>query len=284
VPDDLEQRVARHYGVAGLAARILGGLEAAGLDPDRLTVETLPAVDELHIGGRPATADAVGRLGLMASDHVLDVGCGLGGATRYMAATVGCRVTGLDLTPEYIEVAQMLAERTGLSDPIAYRVGSALAMPFADAAFDAAITLHVAMNIADRAGLYAEIARVLKAGAPLAVYDVMLGQGQGLAYPVPWADTPATSHLRTPQQMRSLLEAADFAIEHVEDRTQYRSGLRPRAGRQGRGRRPAAAGPAPRHARQPAAAAEERARRACRRRHRPRARDRAQDLSAKRAP
>ena len=104
-------------------------------------------------------------MGLRPGAHVLDVGCGLGGATRYIAASIGCRVTGIDLTPEYIEMARLLAERTGLADRVDYHAASALDMPFGPAAFDAAITLHVAMNIKDRAGLYREIARVLKPGA-----------------------------------------------------------------------------------------------------------------------
>jgi ubiquinone/menaquinone biosynthesis C-methylase UbiE len=219
--DDLESAVARHYQVSNLSAAILQALEAAGLDADRLKPADLAPIDEFHIGGRAATIHALEKLHLTGSEHVLDVGCGLGGATRYLADTFGCRVTGIDLTPEYIAVAQMLAERTGLADRIAYKAASALDMPFADATFDAAITLHVAMNIKDRQGLYREIARVLKVGAPLCIYDVMKGDKEGLAYPVPWAQTPATSHLETPQHMRALLADAGFEVSESEDRTDF---------------------------------------------------------------
>ncbi|HXE86310.1 MAG TPA: methyltransferase domain-containing protein, partial [Hyphomicrobiaceae bacterium] len=108
---DLEQAVAQRYGAADLSERILKAITAAGLDPDRLTPEQLAPVDEFHIGGRAATVHAVGKIGLEPGDHVLDVGCGIGGATRYLASTVGCRVTGIDLTEEFVSVARRLTER-----------------------------------------------------------------------------------------------------------------------------------------------------------------------------
>jgi SAM-dependent methyltransferase len=219
--DNLEVSVAQHYRVADLTDRILKAIAAAGIDADRITPEQLAPVDEFHIGGRAATIHAVARMSLKAQDHVLDVGCGIGGATRHLASTVGCRVTGIDLTPGYIEAAEDLARRTGLADRITYRVASALAMPFEDGAFDAAITLHVAMNIKDRSGLYREVARVLKPGAVFCVYDVMRGSNEGLMFPVPWAETPTTSHLTTPQEMQALLSDAGFRIEEVEDRTAF---------------------------------------------------------------
>src|SRR5262245_43247174 len=214
--DDLESSVARHYGIADLTDRILKAAAAAGIATDRFAPEQLAPVDEFHIGGRAATVHAVARMDLKPTDHVLDVGCGLGGATRYIAATFGCPVTGIDLTPQYIATAEELARRTGLADRIAYRIASALAMPFADGAFDAALTLHVAMNIKDRAGFYREVARVLKPGAAFCVYDVMKGHNDALRFPVPWAESAATSHLTTPQEMQALLAAAGFDVMEVE--------------------------------------------------------------------
>jgi SAM-dependent methyltransferase len=219
--DDLEGAVARHYDAADLKDRILKAMAAAGIDTGRVAPEQLAPIDEFHIGGRAATIHAVARMDLKADQHVLDVGCGIGGATRYLASAIGCRVTGIDLTPGYVAAAEELARRTGLADRIAYRVGSALAMPFVDGAFDAALTLHVAMNIKDRDGLYREVARGLKPGAVFCVYDVMKGQKDGLKYPVPWAESSETSHLTTPQEMLALLGDAGFAVREVEDRTEF---------------------------------------------------------------
>ncbi len=213
-----ESAVAAHYGDADLLARIRGGLKAAGLDETALRAEDLAPVDEFHIGGREATVHAVAKMGLNAGMSVLDVGCGIGGAARYLAAEIGCRVSGIDLTPDYIAAAKALTDMTGLSDKIAFETASALDMPFEDAAFHAAITIHVAMNIAARAELYAEIARVLKPGAVFCAYDVMKMNGEDLTFPVPWAETPATSFLATPDDMRGLLDAAGFEVLEVEER------------------------------------------------------------------
>ncbi len=216
-----ENAVAQHYGDANLMERILAGLEAAGADLNRLQPDDLAPVDEFHLGGRKATALAVAKMSLRADQHVLDVGCGIGGAARYIATQTGSKVTGLDLTPEYVEIARKLSDLTGLGDKTAFETGSALAMPFDDGAFDAAVTFHAAMNIADREALYGEIARVLKPGATLCIYDVMKKNEGDLAFPVPWASTPDTSHLTTPDEMLTLLVGAGFEVVDVEDLTDF---------------------------------------------------------------
>lgn len=218
---EIEQAVARHYGTEGLLARILAGLVAGGKDPDNLQPDDLAPVEEFHIGGRKATAHAVGKLALLEDHHVLDIGCGIGGTARFMAAQVGCRVTGIDLTQEYIDVARALTARVGLAGKVDFHVASALDMPFDDACFDAAITIHVAMNIADRAGLYGEIARVMKPGARLCIYDAMTKSEGDIVYPVPWAWSAETSHLTTPDETRALLNGAGFDVIEVEDRTDF---------------------------------------------------------------
>lgn len=218
---NLENAVAKHYGVEKLLPRILAGLEAAGADLNNLKPEDLSPVDEFHIGGREATAYSLERMPLTADQHVLDVGCGIGGAVRYIATSVGCTVTGIDLTPEYIVAARELASRTGLGGKVAFEVASALEMPFGDESFDAAITVHVAMNIQDRPALYREIARVLKPGAAFCAYDVMKKGGEPLVFPVPWAETAETSHLTQPEEMGSLLEQAGFIVTEVDDRTEF---------------------------------------------------------------
>ncbi len=219
--NDIENAVAEHYGTAGLLARILAGLEAVGADLDNLRPEDLAPVDEFHIGGRKATAHAVAGLSLGGDERVLDIGCGIGGTARFIAEQSGCAVTGIDLTPEYIAVADQLTELTGQGGKMRFEVASALDLPFEDESFDAAISIHVAMNIHDRAGLYRETARVLQPGAALCIYDVMVKNGEELAYPVPWAQSAETSHLTTPEETRTLLADAEFEIGEVEDRAEF---------------------------------------------------------------
>jgi SAM-dependent methyltransferase len=212
-----DQKVARHYARNDLAATILGALEAAGKDVTRLTLEDLAPVDEFHIRGRTATAELASGLGLGPGMRVLDVGCGIGGPSRYVAATFDCHVLGIDLTEEFCRVAALLANKVGLGDRVEYRQGDALAMPFADASFDAAYTQHVAMNIEDKAALYAEVARVLRPGARFGVYDVLRGEGGEVVYPVPWARDASISFLVRPEELRSLLESAGFDILGLRD-------------------------------------------------------------------
>jgi len=217
----IETAVGRHYGDTNLLGRFFTGLKASGVDLHHLQPDNLSAIEEFHIGGRKATVHAVKKMGLSEGQHILDIGCGIGGAARYMADQNNCTVTGIDLTPEYIEIAKTLTELTGLENKITFEVANALSMPFKDETFDAAITLHVAMNIPERAALYAEIARVLKPASTLYIFDVMKKNNDDLIFPVPWAETKDTSHLTTPQEMRSLLEDAGFNVQEIEDRTDF---------------------------------------------------------------
>lgn len=217
----IEHAVSQHYASEGLLTRILNGLRSAGIDPQQLQADDLAMVDEFHIGGRLSTAYAVGKMPLHAQQHILDIGCGIGGASRYIANEIGCRVTGIDLTPEYIDTAIKLTEMIGLQNKVTFEIASALEMPFHDGVFDAAITLHVAMNIALRNALYHEIARVMKPGATLCIFDIMKKNNAPLTFPVPWAQSEDTSHLTTADEMHVLLDEAGFEIQEVEDRTQF---------------------------------------------------------------
>lgn len=219
--NDIESSVISHYGDSELLARIHDGLKAAGADPNDIRASDLAPVEEFHIGGRKATEYLVEKMALNADDHVLDVGCGIGGAARYLASKNGHRVTGIDLTPEYISVARALTMQVGLHKTLDFETGSALAMPFENASFDAVMALHVAMNIPDRASLYAEIARVVKPGGILGIYDVMKANGTALSFPVPWAETAETSYVISPEATFDLLEDAGFTVFEIEDRTEF---------------------------------------------------------------
>lgn len=212
-----DDTIAEHYTMQDLAEAIFAGLKQAGKDLNNLKQEDLAPVDEFHIRGREATVELAQQLDLNASKHILDVGSGVGGASRYLASAYGCRVTGLDLTEAYCQVAQLLADRIGLGQLIAYRQGSALDMPFENASFDIVWTQHAAMNIADKARLYAESWRVLKPGGLLAIYDVVAGEGGPLIFPVPWAREPSISFLVTSDELRELLGQAGFQVVSWRD-------------------------------------------------------------------
>ena len=155
---------------------------------------------------------------------MLDVGSGLGGPARHFAETFGCRVTGIDLTPEFVETANALTRRLGLADRVAFQQGSGLSLPFPAGVFDAATLIHVGMNIGDKARLFSEIRRVLKDGARIGVYDVMHVQPDAVPYPMPWAASPATSFLENPDSYRRLLGEAGFELR--SERNQRELALR----------------------------------------------------------
>lgn len=200
-----EQSVQAHYRSAGLLDRILAGLREAGKDPDAPTVDDLAPADEFHSLGRAATRDLAQLAALKFGTRVLDVGSGLGGPARFLAATYGCDVTGLDLMPEFCAVASELSRRTGLTEHTRFRQGNALALPFDDGAFDCVWTIQAQMNIADKDRFYGDIARVLHRGGQLVFQDICVGDGRPLDFPVPWATEPAQSHLIGQDALRALL-------------------------------------------------------------------------------
>lgn len=219
--DSIENRIARHYERGDLEPAILAAAAAAGKQADALTAADLAPVDEYHTGGRQATADFAAEIGFPAGAHLLDVGCGIGGPARYFAETAGCRVTGIDLTAEYVETAAALSRRVGLGGRVEFRRASALDMPFEPAAFDGAYMMHVGMNIDDKARLFTEVRRVLKPGGLFAVFDMMRADAGDLAFPVPWAASQETSFVASPADYRKALDRARFDVVKERDRRDF---------------------------------------------------------------
>lgn len=215
----LNRNIQEHYARPDLGKLILGALEQAGKDVDRLSPQDLAAVDEFHIRGRIATLELARSAGVDASKKVLDVGSGLGGSSRCLAREFGCQVTGIDLTAEYCEVANMLSRRVGLAAQVEFLQADALDLPFTDESFDLVWTEHVAMNIPDKLRLYREMHRVLKPAGTLAIYDILAGPSGPVHFPVPWARGPETSFLATPDELRRLLDQAGFRITDWADTT-----------------------------------------------------------------
>jgi SAM-dependent methyltransferase len=220
-PAPSPSHVSAHYTHGGLTEAIRDGLTSLGKAPDSVTIDDLAPVDEFHIGGRIASEDFLDQLGLTAETQVLDIGCGLGGAARFVATRYGCRVTGIDLTREYVETGNILSTWVGLDQRISLQQGSALALPFDDSSFDRAYMMHVGMNIEDKETLAVEVARILRPGAVFGIYDVMRTGPGDLAFPLPWASTPDLSAVATPERYKAALLAAGFVVTAERNRRDF---------------------------------------------------------------
>jgi sarcosine/dimethylglycine N-methyltransferase len=208
-----------HYRATGLTGRLKTALIALGPEDQRLTPQQLGALDQFHTRGLVATTELAKLAGITADMAVLDVGSGVGGPARFLAATYGCQVAGVDLSEPFVDAARYLTERTGQSGQVSFQAASALELPFDDGRFDVVLLQHVAMNISARARLYAEIRRVLKQGGKFATYDVVQNGGEP-HYPVPWARTTATSFLLTATATREAIEPAGFRTLAFQDDTE----------------------------------------------------------------
>ena len=210
-----ERDVAGHYSRGVLRDRLHAALAEDGVDPRHPTLEALAPYDQFHGRGLEATVEIADALTIDAANHILDIGSGIGGPARYFAARFGCRVTGIDLTAEFCDVARELTRSLGLEAKVDFVLGNALAMPFTSGSFDGAYSMNVSMNIADKAALYREIHRVLKPGGWLMLSEIAKGAGGDPDYPTPWAASAQTSFLASAEATRSGLVAAGFDVVQV---------------------------------------------------------------------
>lgn len=207
-----DARITGHYSRGTLHERLRTALAEDGVDPDRPSLAQLAPYDQFHGRGLEATEEIADSLDIAAGDHVLDVGSGIGGPARYMAQRFDCRVTGIDLTAEFCEVARHLTRLLGLEERVRFELGNALAMPFGDASFEGAYSMNVSMNIADKDAFYREVRRVLKPGGWLMLSELARGTGPEIDYPTPWASSAHASFLSTPEETLRGLEDAGFEV------------------------------------------------------------------------
>lgn len=215
-----EGKVAGHYTRGTLEETILQALTRAGHDPDQLKAMDLATVDEFHIGGLEATKELGAQMELRPGLLVLDVGSGIGGPARYFAAEHQCKVTGIDLTEEFVRVARTLTRRTKLEHLVEFAPASALHLGFQAGTFDRAYMIHVGMNISDKAGVFREVRRVLKHGGMFVIFDIFRARDGEIAYPVPWV-SEETSFVADVKSYREALESVGFRVERERDRMAF---------------------------------------------------------------
>ena len=208
-----------HYAGSGIAERILAAVRASLPAGAAVTVDALAPADHFHGRGLAATREMVALLEPAAGERILDIGCGIGGPARWVAAKHGAIVTGIDLTRDFCAAAVALTAAAGLADRVTIINASATALPFGDATFDRAYSQNVIMNVADKAAFYREARRVLKRGGRLVLSNVVRGDGPEPVYPTPWATTADASFLSTIEETRSEIGAAGLDIKSLRETT-----------------------------------------------------------------
>ncbi|MCH8978501.1 MAG: class I SAM-dependent methyltransferase [Armatimonadetes bacterium] len=220
----IERTVEGHYSTGSLLDRLREAAKKVGIDWGALTPADMAQIDHFHMRGLDATRELISLSGFSTGMTVLDVGCGIGGPARTLAAEVGCHVHGIDLTEEFIEVAREITARTGQGDTVKFGSCSALQLPFAEASFDGAWMQHVSMNIPEKGTLLREIARVVKPGGAFAFHEVLADQTDEPYFPVPWAASAEGSALATEDGLKGHLADAGFAVSDWHDLTRDTAG------------------------------------------------------------
>jgi len=214
-----EKAINEHYGISGILNSIMDGLEFSGKNPHTLKPDDLAPIDEFHTRGKESTIEIANLAQIQPHHKVLDVGCGLGGSARYIANEYGCSVVGIDLTDEYVDVANKLTELVKLADKVSFKQGSALELPFPSENFDIVWTEHTQMNIADKEQFYGELSRVLKPKGRLVFHDVF-GTTSTPYYPTPWAEHDSLSSLCTQEEAKNCIEKSNLVLEEWRDKSE----------------------------------------------------------------
>ncbi|MBF0377606.1 MAG: class I SAM-dependent methyltransferase [Desulfamplus sp.] len=211
--------ITSHYGSDDLVSKIFSALARAGKDISNLEIKDLSIIDQLHTGGHIATLELAKRAGISEVNRIIDAGCGIGGSSRLLAKTFQCKVTGIDLTPSFIDVAKELTKSTKLTDEVSFICGDILNTTLEDNAFDVVWCQHTLMNIKDKDGVFREFKRLLKPDGIIVLHEIVCGNTQDIYLPVPWASHQDISFLISQHEMEKLITDNGFVCRFVEDKS-----------------------------------------------------------------
>ena len=181
-----------------------------------LTQSQLDGIDQFHGGGAAAVDRLLPSLGLNPGMTALDIGSGLGGPARQIARSTGCAVVGVDTTQSYVHTAMALTHAAGLTGQVSFIWADVTDVERDD--FDAAYTMHVQMNVADKKAFFHEIANRLRPGASLATFEICQSGQDKPAMPLPWSLDGTDSFLTTPADLLATIQGSGFeTVEWVDE-------------------------------------------------------------------
>lgn len=210
--------VQEHYGSGNIVARILAAIPWSPDGGSALTAKQVFPFDQLHGRELFATQDHAARLHPTEEAHLLDIGSGVGGPARYFASIFGCRVTGIDLTPDFVLAAKEISTLCDLDDLLTFVKADAANLPFDSNTFDHAYSFYVGMNLPDKPAVLDECLRVLKPGGRLLWTEVTEVAGDP-QYPLPWSRSAEGSHVQTREALLDVFARSGFEVLSVEDET-----------------------------------------------------------------
>jgi ubiquinone/menaquinone biosynthesis C-methylase UbiE len=118
----------------------------------------------LHPGGVESTRKLIELLGVTKNMKVLDIACGKGRTSVYLAKKYGCKVVGVDILEKSIEQAKAYSKRQGVDHLVSFRTADAMDLPFADGEFDATLAQAMLILVKDKVKVIREVVHVLKPG------------------------------------------------------------------------------------------------------------------------
>lgn len=178
--------------------------------------------DQIAQGIRAVADHVVRSARIRAGEQVLDIACGTGN-TALMARVRGAAVTGVDLTPEMLAVAQRRAAEEGYDD-LTWKEGDAENLPFADGAFDVVVSSCGLMFAPDQQKVADEVARVTKRGGRIAIQAWTREGGVGRMFKVTNGYVPPPPGVPSPfdwgdeEKVKSMLGSSfeDFRFERYD--------------------------------------------------------------------
>ncbi len=213
---ELNAAIAAHWSRRDPLAWIVARLEAEGLAAPGW--RDVARFDQIHAGGLRAVRQLATLAMVAPGMRIVDLGGGLGGAARFLAAEHGADVACIDLTEALVDAGSALTRLVGLQGRVEHVLADATAVPLPDASCDGVWVQHLALHLPEPGRLWAEAARLLKPGGWLAFHEWVLGGAGAPYYPAPWAPADGSLSFLAPREaFLGAIAAAGFARVEVRD-------------------------------------------------------------------